>query len=188
MIIIGGQNGTGKTSLCLALEKYGLKCNRVPELCYEPKYTLVGFEIYSLAKIVESLRGEVVDESPLTVALYLRAIPLFVSDLEYPTELVKEAVNGIEEYVKEKKEEGVVSIWLTAQSGAIMDRLLKKGSCTKRDFVRNLMGIGNLKAEELKMLERWKDIGLIDLVLDTTEKSPEELAEEVFRYVNKNRS
>ncbi|UXD22292.1 hypothetical protein IPA_03260 [Ignicoccus pacificus DSM 13166] len=188
MIIIGGQNGTGKTSLCKALESYGIKCHQVPPLCYDPSLTKLGFEIYALSKIVENLKGDAVDESPLTVALYVRAMPFIVKELEPHVDVYVEIVNGIEGYVKERKERGDVFVWLTAHPAVVWERLTKRTECAKRDMIKDPTHVGALHAEEEKLLKEWKKKGLVDLILDTSERRPEELAEEVIKLVeNKNR-
>ncbi|NPA85077.1 MAG: hypothetical protein GXO07_03615 [Crenarchaeota archaeon] len=179
MILLGGINGTGKTSTCKAIEKlYGLKCSTVEPACYEGQDMLL-FEVYAYGMTMFRARGDVVDESPLTHHLYVRAIPSFTLHEEEPEEYVKVA-EGMLSSARKLKAEGHRLVWLTADPVTILERLKVKKDCGRRPFVeQSHFLLGTLKSLEMNEVERWRSEGLLDLVIDTTEKKPEDVAREV---------
>ena len=165
--------------MCKTLERlYGLKCTAVPEKCnYQGDY--LSYEIYYLNVISRNLRGDVVDDSPLTPALYIKEIWRVKGQSETFEELYNEILEGIEDFVKDLKAEGHVIIWLTARADVLEKRIMNS-DCVKRKLVHeNLLNLGYIMAEERNLLQaKWKN--LVDAVVDTSDKSPEEVAKEVM--------
>ena len=182
MILLGGINGTGKTSVCRALSKlYGLKCTEVEPVCYEGQ-NMLAFEVYAYGITMFKAHGDVLDESPLTHYLYVRAIPSFSSLQEVEPEEYSQVASGMLLAAKKIKEEGNKLVWLTADPAAIQKRLRKETGCRYRPFVEQThFLLGTLRFLEKEALQKWKEEGVVDLVVDTTEKSPEQVAEEVMR-------
>ncbi len=181
----------GKTTVCKILqEKYGLNCKHVPDVCFGEGMKHLEFEVYALARIAEHMNGgenDVLDESPLTVALYVRAIPLFLSDLVTDVDVYEEAMRGAIRYAKYLKDKGAKLVWLTAEKRVIMGRLKKsENACEKRTFL-DALKVGRLGEAENILLKELSAFGLPDLVIDTTQKTPEEVADEVMKLVNKDR-
>jgi len=158
---------------------YGLKCTTVPEKC-EYKGGYLSYEIYMLSNISMNLKGDVIDDSPLTVALYIKTISETSGILEAPNEIYDEIMDGIERFVKDLKREGHILIWLTAQPNVIEERMRRSG-CEKRKLIHeNPLNLGLVLAKEKNLLEsRWKE--LVDAVIDTSDKNPEEVAREVMK-------
>ncbi|ALU12742.1 hypothetical protein EYM_06990 [Ignicoccus islandicus DSM 13165] len=186
-ILIGGLNGTGKSSVCKALEsKYGIKCAHVPPLCYvKDVFTPLSFEIYSLQRISSYVYlGEAIDESPLTIALYLKALPFYASEISTHEHLYDEMVSGIIQFSKELRREGAKFVWLTAPIHVILSRLRKSEECPPRGLWNSdPIELGALSSIERNFLEVIDD--LIDLVIDTGKRTPEEVADEVMKVVDK---
>ncbi len=184
MIVLGGLNGTGKTSVCEALERlYGLKCEKVETLCYEGERELA-FEVFAFGITMMHMRGDVVDESPLTHYLYVLAIPSFKELLEEEPEEYSEVAEGILMSAKKLKEKGARLVWLRAKPQEIMKRLKKEEGCKLRPFIEETaFMLGELRSLEERALKDWGD--LVDLVIDTTEKTPEEVAREVWERLGK---
>jgi len=180
LILLGGINGTGKTSVCEALERlYGLRCSKVEPVCYEGENVL-SFEVYAYGLTMFRARGDVVDESPLTHYLYVRAIASFLYLQEEEPEEFSHIAQGILMLAKKLKQGGNKLVWLTAEPSVIQKRLEGRKECRYRPFIEQAhFLLGTLKLLEKESLEKWRSEGLLDLVVDTTKKSPEEAAKEV---------
>jgi len=183
VIFLGGINGTGKTSSCLALEKRGLKCSKVPQLCYGGENP-IAFEIYALNNTMFHARGDAVDESPLTHQLYLAAIAENIGIASEGDETLRRVEEGIFMTVRKLKDEGHKFVWLTADPAVIQARLARSGTCRYRPFIEQMSFLlGTLKFLENKAIKEWREEGVVDLVVDTSSKTPEEVAEEVARLL-----
>ena len=180
---MGGFNGAGKTSTCEALEKMGFKCKKMEKVCYDPNARPLEFEIFYYSKVLELLGGVVADESPLTVYLYVLGTPYLegiLNEFEM-SPYVKDVANGIMRYIKELKSAGHKFVWLTCDPVVNLKRLNFEGGCRYRPLLeQRSLFIGYLKELERRYVKNWLESGIIDLVIDTTNKSPEEVAKEVM--------
>ena len=181
MIFLGGINGSGKTAVCKAIERaYGLKCSDVPRVCYDER-DILAFEIYAFGLTLYKASADVVDESPLTHELYVNAASEFFN---LDADLTRQVSEGIRLTTLKLKEEKHKFVWLTADPLTILNRLKagKESGCRYRPFIEEVSFLlGMMKVIEEKLINEWRSAGVLDLVIDTTSKSPEEVAEEVWR-------
>jgi len=181
-VFLGGFNGVGKTSTCEALRRMGFECKKMDRVCYDPDAKPLEFEIFYYSKVLELIGGEIADESPLTAYLYVLGTPFLegtLSEIDIPPH-VKDVADGIMRYVKELKSSGHKFVWLTCDPIENLRRLNLGGECRYRPLLeQRSLFIGYLKELESKYLRDWKESGIVDLVVDTTHKGPEEVAREV---------
>ena len=162
----------------------GFKCKKIDKVCYDPDSRPLEFEIFYYSKVLELLEGEVADESPLTAYLYVLGTPFLegiLGELDIPP-YVRDVANGIIRYVKELKSSGHKFVWLTCDPVENLRRLDLSGECKYRPLLeQRSLFIGYLKELESKYVKEWEESGILDLVVDTTHKGPEEVAREVVK-------
>ncbi len=161
------------------------------KICYDPDARPLEFEVFYYSKVLELLGSDVADESPLTVHLYILGTP-FLEGIINESDIspyVRDIADGIMRYVKELKNEGHKFVWLTCDPVVNFKRLNFEGGCRYRPFLeQRSLFIGYLKELERRYVNKWLESEILDLIVDTTNKPPEEVAKEVVEGLGLSKS